>query len=102
MNLYDKEGYLLNINHWNEDIASSMASKENIKLTNPHWEVIYFMRNFYFQYNIVPSIRMLIKSMKLIYRNEIWNSSYIFQLFPLGIKVQATKIAGLPKQINCL
>ncbi|PRI56819.1 Sulfurtransferase TusE, partial [Haemophilus influenzae] len=40
----DKDGYLLNSQQWNEDVARSIAQLESIELTDAHWEVIYFVR----------------------------------------------------------
>ena len=36
----DDEGYLLTLDRWNESVAVELASRENIKLTEAHWEII--------------------------------------------------------------
>ncbi|QCI17848.1 TusE/DsrC/DsvC family sulfur relay protein [Buchnera aphidicola (Acyrthosiphon lactucae)] len=98
----DSEGYLKKTKDWNIILAVEIAKKENIKLNSDHWIVIMFVRKFYFQFNITPSMRMLIKSIK----NEIGisksNSIYLFKLFPKGPAKQASKIAGIPKPVKCL
>ena len=43
----DAFGYLLNIADWNEDVAKHIAQLEGVELTEAHWEVIYFVRDFY-------------------------------------------------------
>jgi len=58
----DAFGYLLNIADWNEDVAKHIALLEGVELTEAHWEVIYFVRDFYQEYNTSPAIRMLVKA----------------------------------------
>ena len=59
----DASGYLLNIADWNEEVAKHIAQLEGVELTDAHWEVIYFVRDFYQEYNTSPAIRMLVKAM---------------------------------------
>ena len=59
----DTFGYLLNIADWNEEVAKHIAQLESVELTEAHWEVIYFVRDFYQEYNTSPAIRMLVKAM---------------------------------------
>ena len=98
----DKDGYLLNSQQWNEDVARSIAQLENIELTDAHWEVIYFVRDFYQEYNTSPAIRMLVKAMVEKLGEDKGNSRYLQRLFPEGPAKQATKLAGLPKPAKCL
>ena len=98
----DKDGYLLNSQQWNEDVARSIAQLENIELTDAHWEVIYFVRGFYQEYNTSPAIRMLVKAMAEKLVSDKGNSRYLQRLFPEGPAKQATKLAGLPKPAKCL
>ena len=98
----DKDGYLLNSQQWNEDVARSIAQLENIELTDAHWEVIYFVRDFYQEYNTSPAIRMLVKAMAENLGEDKGNSRYLQRLFPEGPAKQATKLAGLPKPAKCL
>lgn len=98
----DNSGYLLNSAQWNEDIARAIAQLENIELTEAHWEVIYFVRDFYQEYNTSPAIRMLVKAMAEKLGADKGNSRYLQRLFPEGPAKQATKLAGLPKPAKCL
>ena len=98
----DKDGYLLNSQQWNENIAHAIAQLENIELTDAHWEVIYFVRDFYQEYNTSPAIRMLVKAMTEKLGADKGNSRYLQHLFPEGPAKQATKLAGLPKPAKCL
>lgn len=98
----DNSGYLLNSAQWNEDIARAIAQLEHIELTEAHWEVIYFVRDFYQEYNTSPAIRMLVKAMAEKLGADKGNSRYLQRLFPEGPAKQATKLAGLPKPAKCL
>lgn len=98
----DPAGYLMNSQQWNEEVARAIAEKENLVLTDAHWEVIYFVRDFYQEYNTSPAIRMLVKAMAEKLGADKGNSRYLQRLFPDGPAKQATKLAGLPKPAKCL
>ncbi|WP_417880591.1 TusE/DsrC/DsvC family sulfur relay protein [Vibrio sp.] len=98
----DKEGYLLNHTDWQEDLVPMIAEQEGIELTDAHWEVILFVRNFYLEFNTSPAVRMLVKAMAKEHGPEKGNSKYLFTLFRKGPAKQATKLAGLPKPAKCL
>lgn len=98
----DPQGYLKHITDWHQDLAMIIANKENILLTPAHWEVIHFVRNFYFEYKTSPAIRILVKAIGQSLGEEKGNSKYLYSLFPLGPAKQATKIAGLPKPAKCI
>ncbi|MCF7499347.1 MULTISPECIES: sulfurtransferase TusE [Pseudoalteromonas] len=98
----DKQGYLLDTNDWSEELAPIIAEQENITLSEQHWEVVHFVRDFYLEYNTSPAIRMLVKAMAQKLGEEKGNSMYLYKLFPKGPAKQATKIAGLPKPARCI
>lgn len=98
----DAQGYLKNYKQWSEVIAIEIAKQEGIKMTADHWQVIYFIRDFYLKFNISPSIRLLVKSITQNIGYDRGNSRYLFRLFPEGPAKQASKIAGLPQPVKCL
>ncbi|WP_157988773.1 TusE/DsrC/DsvC family sulfur relay protein [Candidatus Erwinia haradaeae] len=98
----DSHGYLMFFENWNEDVAKVLAKEEDIKLSLEHWEVVYIVRNFYLEFNFSPTIRMLVKVIEQKHGKKCGNSRYLFRLFPKGPAKQATKIAGLPKPVQCL
>jgi tRNA 2-thiouridine synthesizing protein E len=97
----DKHGYLLHLTDWNETVAEHIATLENITMTDNHWEVVHFVRNFYQEYKTSPAIRMLVKAMAKQLGEDKGNSKYLYKLFPKGPAKQATRIAGLPKPAKC-
>ncbi|MCR3754776.1 MAG: sulfur transfer protein TusE [Candidatus Westeberhardia cardiocondylae] len=98
----DSYGYLLNSKDWNRDIAKEIAYCEGITLSREHWQIIYFLRFFYLEHNMVPGVRIIVENIKKKYGKNKGNSCYLFYLFPKGPIKQATKIAGLPRQMRCL
>lgn len=98
----DLQGYLTNITDWTPDIALIIANNEKIQLTEAHWEVINYVRDFYFEYKTSPAIRILVKAIGQALGEQKGNSKYLYTLFPLGPAKQATKIAGLPKPAKCI
>jgi len=98
----DKQGFLIDLNDWNEDLANKIALEENIKLTEAHWEVIHILRQFYLEYAISPAMRILVKAVKQQLGDDKGNSIHLLSLFPGSPAKIASKIAGLPKPTNCL
>ncbi|WP_275554749.1 sulfurtransferase TusE [Mixta sp. Marseille-Q2659] len=98
----DAQGYLLNSADWSEALALHIAAEESIVMSEAHWEVVHFVRDFYLEFNTSPAVRMLVKAMAQKLGEEKGNSRYLFRLFPDGPAKQATKIAGLPKPVKCL
>lgn len=98
----DKHGYLTELSEWNLEIAEHIAGLEQIQMSDNHWEVVHFVRDFYQEYQTSPAIRLLVKAMKKQLGEEKGNSIYLYKLFPKGPAKQATRIAGLPKPAKCI
>jgi tRNA 2-thiouridine synthesizing protein E len=98
----DEEGYLLNLAEWTEDAAKELAKSEGVELTDSHWEVVHFLREYYNEYQIAPAVRVLTKAIGKKLGPEKGNSKYLYELFPYGPAKQACKIAGLPKPTGCI
>ncbi len=98
----DKEGYLLNLADWNEEIALHLANKESLVLTEAHWEIIYLLRDFYHEFEVSPAMRPLVKVVTKKLGSEKGKSMYLMMLFPGSPAKLIAKLAGLPKPKNCL
>jgi tRNA 2-thiouridine synthesizing protein E len=97
----DENGFLKDWQKWNEDVAKALAEKEGIELTEEHWEIINFLRDYYQKYQIAPMIRILVKEVQKNLGADK-DLKYIYKLFPSGPAKQACKIAGLPKPTGCV
>jgi tRNA 2-thiouridine synthesizing protein E len=98
----DEEGYITDISLWTRELAEFIAKDENIEMTDDHWEVVNFLREYYEEYQIAPAVRVLIKAIKKSLGVDKGNSKYLYELFPYGPAKQACKIAGLPKPTGCI
>jgi tRNA 2-thiouridine synthesizing protein E len=98
----DEEGFLVNLGDWTEEIAYSMASDDDIVLTEEHWDVLNFLRNYYDEYQVAPAVRVLTKQIKKTMGKDKGNSKYLYSLFPYGPGKQGCRFAGLPKPTGCI
>lgn len=98
----DEEGYLTNLEEWSPELAELMAQEDDLELTENHWEVINFLREYYEEYQIAPAIRVLTKQIGKRFGKEKGNSKYLYELFPYGPAKQACRYAGLPKPTGCV
>lgn len=96
------KGNLINLNDWSEGLATFMATKEEVELTPSHWEVINFLRNFYFKYGVTPMVRLLMKNMHDEHDQLKCSSEYLYKLFPGGPSRQGSRFAGLPEPQGCI
>lgn len=87
------EGYLLDPSDWNESIAETFAAEEDIVLTDEHWRVIRFVREWYGEHGVAPSSRDAVIFMK----NNGAPRNRLFELFPYGYVQQVCKISGMKK-----
>ena len=98
----DEEGYLVNLSDWTEDVANVIAKTENVEMSENHWEVVNFLREYYNEYQIAPAVRVLTKAIGKKLGPEKGSNQYLYELFPYGPAKQACKIAGLPKPTGCV
>jgi tRNA 2-thiouridine synthesizing protein E len=98
----DEEGYLANLSEWRPELATAMAQADGAELTETHWEVINFLREYYEEYQIAPAVRVLTKAIGKKLGKDKGNSKYLYELFPYGPAKQACKYAGLPKPTGCV
>lgn len=103
MVIRNNEGFLEDPSAWTTDIAREIASEDAIDLSENHWEIIMFLRDFYNEHEISPpSNRLFVKAVKEAFGEEKGNSIYLMQLFPGTPAKTACRIAGLPRPTNCL
>ena len=98
----DEEGYLANINEWEPGVADVMSKEDDLELTDEHWDIINFLREYYEEYQIAPAVRVLTKAVGKKMGKDKGNSKYLYSLFPYGPAKQACRFAGLPKPTGCV
>ena len=89
----DEEGFLTKGDIWSEDVAELLA-KILIpgELTEDHWKVINYMRQYYVEFKSVPPVRKLSRDTGISLRE-------LKMLFPEGLTRGACRIAGIPRHI---
>jgi tRNA 2-thiouridine synthesizing protein E len=95
-------GNLMELHRWNSHLAEHLAAKEGIQLTEEHWEVLNFLREFYFTYGVSPMVKILMKYMAEDIDPQRASKDYLYSLFPKGPSRQGSRIAGLPAPQGCL
>lgn len=98
----DEEGFLVNLSDWTKEIAEKMANDDDIELSDEHWDVINFLREYYEEYQIAPAVRVLTKAIAKKMGKDKGNSKYLYSLFPYGPGKQGCRFAGLPKPTGCI
>ncbi|MBL1265052.1 TusE/DsrC/DsvC family sulfur relay protein [Candidatus Methylomicrobium oryzae] len=96
------QGFLVNASDWNDAVAVKLAEAERIELSPAHWEIIRFIRNYYFEFKHLPNARVFAKAVAKALGEEKGNSRYLHRLFPEGPLKYACKLAGLPKPPTCM
>jgi tRNA 2-thiouridine synthesizing protein E len=92
----DEDGFLQDPAIWNDDVALDFALTEAVaEMTEDHWKVVRYLRNYYLEFGIAPMIRKLCKETG-------FKLNQIYELFPSGPAKGACKIAGLPKPTGCV
>lgn len=92
----DEDGFIQEPDKWNRALAEAIAVTEDVpELTEDHWKVINYLRDYYQQFGIAPMIRKLCKETGYPLKD-------IYELFPSGPAKGACKIAGLPKPTGCV
>lgn len=92
-------GYLINHEDWNEDVAKIIAEAEGVGLSEKAWEIINFLRDEYFNNGgNQPNERNMVKHFKGIWTDlDKVDTKSLYVHFPMGPAKQAGKIAGLPE-----
>lgn len=98
----NEDGYLENSDEWSMEVAIAIANAESLEMSDNHWEVVNFLREYYNEYQIAPAVRVLTKGIGKKLGKDKGNSKYLYKLFPYGPAKQACKIAGLPKPTGCI
>ena len=92
----DEDGFIQEPEGWNENVAAALATTEGIDaLTDDHWKVMNYLRNYYLEFGVAPMIRKLCKETGFKLKE-------IYELFPSGPAKGACKLAGLPKPTGCV
>jgi TusE/DsrC/DsvC family sulfur relay protein len=92
----DEDGFMEEPEVWNEEIALALASTEGVaELTENHWKVVTYLREYFAKFGVAPMIRKLCKETGYPLKE-------IYVMFPSGPAKGACKVAGLAKPTGCV
>jgi len=90
----DDQGYVVDPDAWDRSVAEVIARLEGLTLTDDHWKVISFMRDYYEQHHVAADARFVVKHLKELGFNGSGREQ-LYKLFPYGYVQQACKVAGM-------
>ncbi len=88
-------GYLENINDWNEEIAAEIFAEEGIDPTEDHWDTVRYVRQEILDGN-EPNERGIMKAMGKKWGRKV-SSKEMYEMFPEMPSKQGLKIGGCPQ-----
>jgi len=91
----DDQGFLIDPNEWNFEVAEAFAKQAGIKLGEEHKAILTFIRNYFDEHQIAVDARFVLKYLaeELGYGDNA--SKRLYELFPYGYMQQVCKIAGM-------
>lgn len=89
-----EDGYLEDMNQWNEEIAKEIAGEIGIELTPKHFEVISYLRE--------KTAEKQALTIRNVGKSGIVTIKELYGLFPKGPLKFSSKIAGIPKPTSCI
>jgi tRNA 2-thiouridine synthesizing protein E len=93
--LFDSEDFLWKPEDWSEEIAEILARESGLEhLTETHWAVMRFLRQYFFENGRAPLNKQLKQGVGMSLMD-------LENLFPGGIKLGARRLAGLPNPQSC-
>lgn len=93
---FDAEGFMSEPALWDDGVAAAIAKEEGIEdMSEKHWAVVRFIRSYWSEEDLAPSVRMLCKESGVSVRE-------VYKLFTSGPARGACRIAGLPKPDGCV
>jgi TusE/DsrC/DsvC family sulfur relay protein len=99
----DEAGYIADREAWNEDVAIALAEDEEVDMTETHWGLVDYVREYYAENQTHPTMHILVKSLGKqlgkTFREEKAYVNFLYQLFPRDPVSQLCRIAGLPKPL---
>ena len=96
----DIEGFLNDSNQWEPDVTKAMAGIDGVELTELHWEVIMFLRDYFNKYQIPPDLRVISKNLVHLFGEGARGKEDLTALFSGSPAKTACRYAGLPKPVG--
>ncbi len=93
------QGFLHDIDDWNEDYAKAIAERDSLTLYNDHWELIYYFRECYRENQAAPTMHQIVRDLgrkNVRFHEQKAYERHIYALFNNDPIHELCKLAGLP------
>jgi TusE/DsrC/DsvC family sulfur relay protein len=91
----DGEGFLVNRDDWNEQIATELAESDEFEMNDQVMDFIRAARGMYDDDGVVPPIRIFAKKQGV-------STKELYNIFKKGPMKLICKWGGLPKPTGCV
>lgn len=102
----DEEGFLLDRDEWTEGFASAVAAQDGLQLTDTHWGLIGYFREYFAENETHPDMNTLVMTLGKLHGEEFHDRKqyreFLYSLFPKPLNpiAELSKLAGLPKPLE--
>lgn len=94
--MIDAEGYIIDTEEWSDDFVVALANKEGLDLTDEHWQVVRYIRDYYLEHHVQAQVRAMIKHFTKLWGKEKGSNRYLHDIFPKGgPQKQGNRLAGI-------
>ena len=97
----DDDGHLINPDDWSEGLAVRLALQDGMELTDDHWQVIRFVRDYYLRFKTVPMPKILVKALSRTRGYEHISIRSLYALYPDAPMRRSCRYAGIPQPAGC-
>jgi len=92
---FTAEGFLLDTDAWDDDLARAMAEGLGLQLTDDHWKVLRWARADYLSHSASPNVRRVALGSGV-------GTQRLYELFPGTPGKHIAMVAGIPKPVGCV
>lgn len=83
------------ISDWNREKGARTAADEGVEMTDQHWAVVDFLRDYYCKHGDEPAGHEVAEALDEAFADQ-GGKAALQKLFPEGPVAQGSRIAGLP------
>ena len=91
----DAEGFMTDPMEWTDELATTLASRIGIELTDEHWKLVHFLRDDFGRQGETATLRRVSTQTGTPVKA-------LFELFPGKPAKKMAYVAGLPKPHGCV
>jgi tRNA 2-thiouridine synthesizing protein E len=97
----DDDGLLVDPDDWTPQVAECLSEADGVFLTDEHWQVIQFARDYYRTFGIGPMPKVIVKRLNRQLCCERYSVKTLYSLFPEAPARRICKYAGTPQPAGC-